>query len=386
MNQTRYRESLIQKFKRYFLVGFPENTMLAMIVAAVAWHLVILYLICLIQIGAFVLKHRRVIRSGLLTKGFPALVIIAAATLILPITLSRDLNVLYHYLVLVLASLFSVALVRSKAVYYSASRFVLHIYQTVVIAAVIPRISDPLPLEELIPGKSQNGITSYLIVLQANYCVISYLYARGFPFITMLITMWICIHGYGRGSILASFLMIIASVIYSIKSNKSTRNMLLIGLITVIAMVLNFDSISELSIYLENETKLGAGLRDQSREVMNQEYISLLVSDPIRIFVGSDYYGTTIESLAAGNPHNSFIRAHHLFGLPYLLLVVSLPIIACWYKIKALISYSSILLLIMFSRALTEPIFFPTFLDVFVISAGLMNINSVAHDPEKICL
>lgn len=40
---------------------------------------------------------------------------------------------------------------------------------------------------------------------------------------------------------------------------------------------------------------------------------------------GVDYFGTSILYEFNSNPHNSFLRAHHIFGFPYLFVIVISP-------------------------------------------------------------
>ena len=88
--------------------------------------------------------------------------------------------------------------------------------------------------------------------------------------------------------------------------------------------------------------------------------------DLIGLFFGVSYENTIIENLYNNNPHISFIRAHNMFGLFYLLALMYLIISKIFYIIISKNFINLLILLIIFNillRAVTEPILFPTLFD-----------------------
>ena len=86
----------------------------------------------------------------------------------------------------------------------------------------------------------------------------------------------------------------------------------------LLALSVGFFIISpEYLIDLIDKTKLGSGLFDSHRYIVYASYFEEL--SWVSAFKGADYPSYVYEFLN-GNPHSSFIRAHHLFGMPALLL------------------------------------------------------------------
>lgn len=285
-------------------------------------------------------------------------------TLTLPFALFRNETAFVHYFVALLSILTAYLLTRSPDSYFFGSRIVLAVSLTMVMAYLATTGVHGFPLENMIPDSSSNGITSYLVVLQANYCIAKYLVRRTLPTITPLLTLAICIVGYGRGSILAAVMIIVIGLIaYSFK-NGSRHFLLAAGLCG--ALVVGFGN--EITLFVEANTKIGSGLYDASRETMIKQYLGRLERDEYKIVTGSDYRGTDIDTEYRGNPHNSYIRAHHLFGLPFLMFVLAFPLLASRGQRLAMRMYPFALMAVMLFRAATEPILFPTMLDVFFFS------------------
>ena len=147
-------------------------------------------------------------------------------------------------------------------------------------------------------------------------------------------------------------------------SSHRMRIGLFIGVaVTVLAITLT-GGWSALWLFVESRTKLGGGFYDPARATIIREYLQNM--DLPGFFFGMGFDGTSIDTQFRGNPHNSFIRAHHIFGLPYLLVFLALP----WLIFSPRRSWSAtVYLFLMFSvlvfRSATETIVFPTLLDVF---------------------
>jgi hypothetical protein len=234
---------------------------------------------------------------------------------------------------------------------------------------LIYNYDDLDPLSSIIPWVSRNGITSVLIVCQIVFCFISYLYNKKIPLLSLVLVVILCFYGLGRGSIIVSILLLLFGAILNVINSKSIK-VKIFALIFISGLIVYFSYNSETIIMLENieeglnKTQFGQGYTDEARLGMNAEYISNL--DTWNFFFGSSYKNTAIEKYFGGNPHNSFIRLHSyygIFGIMVLLMVTVSILIA--KKEKSIKFTMLVLLLLLLFRAYTEPILFPSALDLF---------------------
>lgn len=305
-------------------------------------------------------------------------IIIITMLITLPFNIFRSPSVLVYILMEFL--LITLAIISTKDIssYFKTSQTVLIICQILVLIFLSQKGLDNFPLDDLIPNASSNGITSYLILLQCNYSLVKFIATRKVSLLTCIITFGICIVGWGRGSIIASLMLLAINFIFFINQFKFPKigifKLLLKVFLTLVLLILLYSNLDSIIAFLEENTKIGGGLQDQSRLSINQTYLNKLGA--WELFMGVDYSDTEIEQVYSSNPHNSYIRAHHLYGLFYLIAIL-LPIIwvvsqknALTFRIYALAIFTTLAL-----RAFTEPILFPTLLDVFYFSMCL----STAH-------
>jgi hypothetical protein len=190
-----------------------------------------------------------------------------------------------------------------------------------------------------------------------------------------VLTLGICIVGYGRGSILSTLAIIAVNFItFSLRKNPR-QFFAAIGLLAVTAVWLAAAYGDQISYFVEANTKIGSGLYDQHRDAIIKDYSRLIDDDSLLILTGADYKGTVIEADYNNNPHNSYIRAHHIFGLPYLMLMLSFPLLAFARLPWRLRAYPLALVTVMLFRAATEPILFPTMLDVFYFAVCFLTVQ-----------
>jgi hypothetical protein len=293
------------------------------------------------------------------------LLVVVALTLTasLPVAVMRNSTAIAHYFVVLATMGAAYLFTRDLSDYFRASRTVLLVIQATVGLYLLTAGLDDYPLESMIPGSSSNGITSYLVLLQVNYCIARFLYCRQVAWVTPFLTLAICVVGYGRGSLLASAAICLINFWQLLPSTRRLR----IGLLVAGLALLLFSVAggwTSLWTFVEGHTKLGGGVYDSARASIIEEYLSRM--DVFSLFVGEAFDGTAIDTQFRGNPHNSFIRAHHIFGLPYLLLFLLLP----WCIFNTRRKWrEAVFLFLMFTvlvfRAATETIVFPTLLDLF---------------------
>lgn len=258
-----------------------------------------------------------------------------------------------------------------KNMYYGSLTSILF-FQLFIIGGIMyfgfnnfPMVS---PLEKIFQGKSGNGITSYLIILQIHLfiCHLFFQPKRNYLFyVTFFFTFLISASTYGRGSLISSIFLIFVLIVFY------KRNFKLLLAIPIsfflIAVSLKIDVVE----FVERYTKLGRGLNDYYREAAIFQYL-----DKINVksfLIGANYKNTIISKELNNNPHNSFIRGHHNFGFIYLFTIgmsVFLSIIN--HKRFFHRGILSVLFLILFFRIFTEPVLFPTIFDYFFFSSILL--------------
>ena len=227
------------------------------------------------------------------------------------------------------------------------------------------------PIGSIIPWVSRNGITSVLIVCQILFSFVSYLYNKKFPIISSLAVVIISFYGLGRGSIIVSTLLLLYGIFLNIYTSKS-KLLKFSSVIVLFILLFYFSSNSETIKLVENieesltQTQFGQGYNDEARTSINKEYISNL--DYWKFLFGSSYKNTSIEFYFGGNPHNSFIRLHSFYGIFGIIVLFFLLISILIAKSNASLKFVlfSLLLLLLF-RAYTEPILFPSSLDLFFL-------------------
>lgn len=280
----------------------------------------------------------------------------------LPYAVLNDTAAVFHYYISVSALTAAYIMRRSLLSLLCAVRAVLYVFQFLVVYYLFRNGFDGFPLENIIPGSSSNGVTSYMIILQAAFSSLNYIVYRRADIFPALLTVIICFVGYGRGSVIASSLILFINIFYCLLSSKKlfyfSMFVLLIGLIFSAGRLE-----SEILDFVNSKTKIGSGIYDSNRMEMHSDYLSKI--DGVTFFTGASYEGTSIDSKYNGNPHSSYIRAHHIFGILFLfgvcfsLVFVSFSNVAISLRVYVLSMIAVIML-----RAATEPILFPSFLDV----------------------
>ncbi|MCG3189242.1 MAG: hypothetical protein LKCHEGNO_01533 [Burkholderiaceae bacterium] len=313
---------------------------------------------------AFVLSNvRRFYAMSAVQKRAVAL-LLSVLALMMPIAVFREPAALAHLLVALLSLGAAYTLTLNLRGYATAGRRCLLLAQIFLVTYLLTSDLTALPLENLLEDTSSNGITAALVLLQVNHSTLRFLLARRTSIATSTITLAICIAGYGRGSIIAA-LMILAINLFALVSWRSAGAVVLGMFLAVVIAASAVRTIGGEAVeFIELHTKIGAGLEDEPRQRMIDDYLEQI--DGATAFSGASYRGTSIESDFNGNPHNSYIRAHHLFGLPYLVVMLIFPLLIPWRRHSwPVVAYSASALLVLLMRSFTEPVLFATLLDVF---------------------
>lgn len=296
-------------------------------------------------------------------------VLVVATCSLLAVNVFRYPTTLAHFVITAVAVVSALVVTGDPVRYRKASLVTLVTAQVALLlyAAWVGLDKAPTPLEGIFPTASTNAITSCLVVLQLNYCVAGFFVRNRPPLLTPLLTFAICVIGYGRGSIVIAAAIVIVSVVFAvISTRRNIMPLLAVGLVGVPVAAWGLG----IADSVVAQTKLAAGLYDEARARMIMEYLGRL--NGWTLFVGAPYDGSGIQTQFHGNPHNSLIRAHHIFGLPYVALVLITPLLVLAGSLEMRTRlFIAIMLALAILRGLTETILFPSVLDVFYFGAAL---------------
>lgn len=307
-----------------------------------------------------------------------AVVFVATLTVILPLSVIRSETGVIHYIGSLISLGAAFVLSRNLQVYWAASRAVLIAAQLAVVVYLARVGLADFPLETMLPDSSSNGVTSYLVLLQANYCLVNFLLTRRAGLSSAVLTLLICTVGYARGSILSAAGIVTIGLVSLLPARTYAavllRMLLFVGLCWVV-----YRLAAPAVEFVDANTKLGSGLFDVHRYTILKEYLGRI--DALTLWTGASYDGTSIVSQYNGNPHNSYIRAHYIFGLPYLLLILGLPLYLFNRRHSlGVLLYSVAMGGVIFFRSLTEPLLFPTLFDFFFYASCFV----VAARPQRL--
>lgn len=296
--------------------------------------------------------------------------VVAVVGLSAPLAVARDLAAAAHAASVLLALAMAVALTRDLAHFAAVLRMVLVTVLTAVALFLARSGLADFPLERLLPNSSSNGITSYLVVLQSAYGIACWRAHRRAPLLTPLATLVVCVVGYGRGSILAAAALVGLSYASLLSPRRPWRALTALLLLAGLGGSVLQRHGDDIAAFVELNTKIGAGLQDEHRRIQIDAYLGRV--DGVSLLAGAGYAGTPIETDYNRNPHNSYIRAHHIFGLPYLAAMLLFPLLLAGRSLfTGGNGLPALYLLVMLLRAVTEPVLFPTLLDVAFLASGL---------------
>jgi hypothetical protein len=218
-------------------------------------------------------------------------------------------------------------------------------------------------LDYMIGGNvSGNGPTSFLNILLGVYTALRMKLKNRSTLVISLLSLYIVIEGYGRGSILFVLIMIIINLIF-IFFNLKKNWKLFFTIIFSFLLIISITFIYEFFL----TTKLAQGF-DSARIYIAQEYLNKM--DVFGFLFGVSYENTVIANMYYNNPHITYIRAHHIFGLFYILGLFYIISKKLFYVILNYSLVNWMILLIVFNiliRAISEPLLFPSLFDSFFL-------------------
>jgi hypothetical protein len=332
----------------------------------------------LFMIAYIVHLRHHILRARLTINRFIVLVILGSMTLGFPFGLFKTVTAFFHYGIGVLSILCALVLSRFPHEMCRGVSISLYFAQAATLFFLFTTDVAILPLDHMYEGGSSNGITSVLVVLQATHAGLCFVTRRGFPLASSLITVYICIAGFSRGSILMSvmiFFIVLIGYVLSIKSPKYRLTMVCMATLSAaLLLYLNHDTLLS---FVELETKFAQGFEDSHRDQIYKDYLDKI--NTYSFFTGADFSNTSIQNDYNNNPHSSLIRAHHLFGILYLTSVVFCVLLVILSSRRDIgFLFIGLLIFIVFLRGLSEPLLFPTPMD-FLFFLLLFSKNASLH-------
>jgi hypothetical protein len=260
-------------------------------------------------------------------------------------------------------------LLRNKYFFQKASGWTLFFLQGVTLFSFVyfgfenfPWVN---PIEKIIPGGSANGITSFVVILQINYSLCKFVRGEKAPILPLIVTLIIAIGGYGRGSTICAILLILLTAGIQVFTKNRWKMITVVCLVVLGGTVYYIKNKSNIDYFLVQNTKFSsAGTKSSHREYMMKDYKKKINWGTF--FQGAGYENTAITTYYHNNPHNSYIRAHNIFGLPYLIIIFVMPFVAyLFYRSKIHAVFGFGLFLILTIRCLSEPNLFPGIMDFY---------------------
>lgn len=169
-------------------------------------------------------------------------------------------------------------------------------------------------------GGSSNLLSAALIAVVCWYCFVRLHAGHREPILVPLALLVFAVYLGGRSGIVISFCIFLTSILF--RASRSKTSLLTVSLILpLLAWFLFADLFSDFVA----STRLRHGFQDDIRTEMVQEYIRGI--EPMSLLIGREFDPSGIIASYGGNPHNSIIRAHHMFGIvPIALFILVLAV------------------------------------------------------------
>jgi len=156
----------------------------------------------------------------------------------------------------------------------------------------------------ILQGVGRNGYSAILFALMIGYCILQVLNSRIIAITPILITFLAMISLYGRSSIFATGIVLLAAV------HRRLGSWTYIGYIVapvVIVLSVQYFDFNEIFEY----TNFRSGVESERWDVIS-EWLGAL--KPLDLLVGVNLSTLNTVNDLDGNPHNAFIRLQSFFG------------------------------------------------------------------------
>lgn len=287
----------------------------------------------------------------------------------------NDSGVLLQYSITIISSIVSLAIIKKyyddiyiilKISIYSLSILLI----TYILIIGFDNFPSELPIEKILLNSSSNGVTTLFVILNFIYQIFRFRRSKTPDHFFSILVLLISLAGYGRGAILASVLQLIGGLIISLNTSLSYKHIILV--ISLIIITTYF--YEDIDRFITANTKIGSGLEDNERDLIFKDYTSMNIKD---FLLGKSYENTVILIRDRGNPHNSFIRIHHMYGI---LGIIYFMFLLIWSMLLKSSTQKSLIILVFYGssiilRIFTEIIFLGTIMDFFFFMLIYDKIN-----------
>lgn len=286
----------------------------------------------------------------------------------IPFIVLSNYSTIAYFLLTLWSVILAIAFLKDENLkyFYIGIKYLLYLYILVILFYLYFTFGKYLQgyhLEYMINEKvSANGVTSFLDMLLGVYTSLRIKLKNKSSIIISLLSLYIAIEGYGRGSIIFVLIMIIINLIFIFfHLKKSYKLFFILANISLISLLLPF------SYDVYQTTKLASGFESPRFEMLN-EYLNKI--DVYSLFFGASYDNTIISNEYNNNPHITYIRTHHIFGLFYLFGLVYIIFKKIFYVVTSnnLVNWMILCILLnILIRTISEPLLFPSLFDSFFI-------------------
>lgn len=294
---------------------------------------------------------------------------------------------IFFIMITLMAIFNTLILIRNIEVFYKASKITLYFYICLILGLCglygFANFPKENPIEHIVEGSSANGITSYLVIVLLNFSAISYTYKNKIPLLPIILSLVITFIGYGRSSILSVLLFFVVYIVSQYYTKNKQKVILFLSGFILLGTFLFIKYNKEIMLFYTVNTKFaGSALKSHHRERQLADYLNKL--DYVTTLTGTDYSNTSIQLIYKNNPHNSFIRAHSIFGLPYLILIFTIPFVLVFFYEKSNHQiFTAAVIVIILIKAFPEPFLFPSLMDFYLISILFVPLFLQRRDKEK---
>ncbi len=258
------------------------------------------------------------------------------------------------------------------------SRNLLLTYFIYLLAAIYFGYLTPLGFDIEVMG-GVNSVMSVMIIMLLFYIAN---YIRVFetsPLLMPGVAIVFAFLGHGRSGILFATAAFVFALLTRLISKLKSMHYFFLMIFVAICwqfFTANEDAINDLFL----GTRLIYGFESEDRVQMVTEYIQSLSG--AEILIGGEHGPLAIEHNM--NPHNSFIRGHYFFGLPYIFLIFALSLTAVLRGLMAGVKGLAInfFIILFLFRSYYDAVAFPSITDFVFFYLLLMNLCKTRQTPS----
>lgn len=217
---------------------------------------------------------------------------------------------------------------------------------------------------------SANYVSVVLIMNAAVLAIVQYRQGERVHILPGVFTLILSILALGRSGIGCSLIFLTAILYLNWSTLAKFKKYLILFSFIVPFMGYIFIQGDSLLYSLENISFFKKfserGLDSPARDILMREYLSYLERDEFLIYIGYNYSDNPWFKHYGLNPHNSYIRLHHYFGIFFFLIVAGL--LFSLLKLLFTNRFYAFILLAILVRAYTDTVIFLSLYDFLMIA------------------